>query len=75
MPSTTTKRRLLGLLAALAFIASAVCCFWAVFVFVFANGMFAAGDSHPAESADLLTPLLVAAGCAALGVAALVKRR
>ncbi len=74
MPSTTTKRRLFGLVAALAFIACAVCCLWAVFVVVFANGMFAGGDSHPAEFADLWTPILLAITTAGCGVWALVKR-
>ena len=76
MPSTTTKRRLLGLLAALAFTACAVCCLWAVFVVVFANGMFAGGDSHPGGSsaADLLSPVLIGMTSAGGGVFALVKR-
>lgn len=75
MPSTTTKRRLLGILAALAFTACAVCCLWAVFVVVFANGMFAGGDSHPESSAaDLLAPLLIGMTSAGGGVFALVKR-
>jgi len=75
VPSTTTKRRLLGIAAALAFTASAVCCLWAVFVVVFANGMFAGGDSHAGSSAvDWTTPVLLAIATSIVGVYALVKR-
>ena len=69
-----TKRRVLGLLAGLAFAASAVCFLWAAFVAVFANGMFAGGDSHPeSASADLVTPLLLGVGTAIAGGFAIVK--
>ena len=72
--STTTKKGVLGLVAAFAFTASAVCFLWAVFVLVFVNGMFASGDTHPAESPDLLTPILLGMTSAGGGIYALVKR-
>jgi hypothetical protein len=51
-----------------------VCFAWAIFAGVFAGGIFAGGDSHPPEAPDLLTPILLGAGSAAVGVYALVKR-
>ena len=72
--STTTKKGVLGLVAAFAFTASAVCFLWAVFVIVFVNGMFASGDTHPAEAPDLVTPLLLGLTTAGGGVYALLAR-
>ncbi len=62
------------MLAALAFVASVVCFLWVVFAAIFASGIFAAGDSHPPESPDLLTPVLLGVGSAVVGVYALLKR-
>lgn len=45
-----------------------------MFVIVFVNGMFASGDTHPAEAPDLVTPLLLGLTTAGGGVFALVKR-
>jgi hypothetical protein len=61
-------------IATLAFVASVVFFLWAIFAGVFANGIFAGGDSHPPEAPDLLTPVLLGATSTAGGVLALVKR-